>query len=305
MDVLQNGQPTPHAPLNFDDLFTAIGAERFFAEIWEKQPAILKLRKDNFARICDLTGPLEIGRLAGLARDGAQAWLSNDYVEHSVFPVDPATASQYFDIGATLYFLNIPIPALTDAMADALGAPRDRLIASLFLTPASGGAAPHFDKNENFTIQLTGRKSWTVADEPTISNPHKGYFFDQAIPPALKLLGMDKAGRPPGRSYTLTPGTMLYVPRGTAHSTQAEEQSWSLNISYTGLMWADVLIDALYQHLLTRPVWRRSAIGLTASSNPAARNQNIAPALIADLSQALATGDLLEILATHLEGAKS
>lgn len=297
MDPVESAPPNA---LNFDALFAGIGADRFFAEIWGRHPARFELQGDDFAQICSCIGPLEIERLAGLARDGAQAWLSNDYIAHSVFPVAPTTACQYFEIGATLYFLNVPIPALTDAMADAFGIPKERLIASLFLTPAGCGAAAHFDKNENFTIQLTGQKSWTVADAPTIPNPPKGYFFDRAIPPTLRRLGMASAQQPAGTSHQLTPGTMLYVPRGTAHSTYAAESSWSLNISYTGLMWADVLTNALYEHMLTRPDWRRSAIGLAASANRAARNQNIAPALIADLKQILATEDFAEILVAHL-----
>lgn len=302
MDPVESA--TPNA-LNFDALFADIGADRFFADVWGKHPARFELRSIDFAQICSLTGPLEIERLAGLARDGAQAWLSNDYVAHSVFPVTPTTARQYFEIGATLYFLNVPIPALTDAVADALGAPRDRLIASLFLTPTGCGASPHFDKNENFTIQLTGQKCWTVADTPTVTNPHKGYFFDRPIPPALQRLGMTSTRPPTGTSHTLTPGTMLYVPRGTAHSTRADQPSWSLNISYTGLMWADVVTKALYEHMLTRPDWRRSAIGLASSSDQTARNQNIAPSLFADLKQILATEDFAKILAAQLQSTEA
>jgi len=59
-------------------------------------------------------------------------------------------------------FHQFPIERLTHSLADFLGAPRQKVIASLFLTPATGGASPHFDKNENFTIQLTGANagSW-------------------------------------------------------------------------------------------------------------------------------------------------
>lgn len=300
MDSVETDRPVP--PLDFSKVFATIGAEHFFSEIWEKHPALLELQGEDFARICGIVGPLEIERLANLASEGTQAWLSNAYIEHSVLPVDAATARQYFEIGATLYFLNVPMPALTDTIADTIGAPRDRMIASLFLTSAQGGAAPHFDKNENFTIQLTGQKSWNVANEPTIPNPPKGYFFGRAIPPALKRLGMHSQQPPPGRRYTLTPGTMLYVPRGTAHSTRAEEQSWSLNISYTGLMWADLITGALYEHLLAKPDWRRSVAGLGAQSGQAASGQNIVSALLADLRQALAAEDFAELMHARLHG---
>jgi len=34
----------------------------------------------DFARIVDEIGPLDIARFAGLAREGAQAWVANDYI---------------------------------------------------------------------------------------------------------------------------------------------------------------------------------------------------------------------------------
>jgi hypothetical protein len=86
-----------------------------------------------------------------MAQEGAQAWVANEYIAHSVIPVDAPNAEKLFSIGATLYFINVPIERLTHSFADFLGAPRQKVIASLFLTPATGGASPHFDKNENFT----------------------------------------------------------------------------------------------------------------------------------------------------------
>lgn len=288
--------------VDFTDLLASTGMEHFFTEIWEKRSAVFCLQPGDFSKIMAAVGPLQVERLANLAREGSQAWLSNEYIAHSVIPVDGTTARQYLDIGANLYFLNIPLPDLTGKIADALGAPQHRVIASVFLTPAGSGAAPHFDKNENFTIQLTGRKSWTLGNRPAISNPHKSHVFGQPLPATLQRLGVDSQQTTPTRSHTLIPGTMLYVPRGVTHSTYAEEDSWSLNISYTGLTWADLLTAGLREHLLARPDWRRSVVGVTPESSRAAKNHNIMPALIAELSELLARPDISEILCEHLPG---
>jgi ribosomal protein L16 Arg81 hydroxylase len=284
------------------DLLAPIGIEQFFAEIWEKRPAIFSLPPNDFSKILAAVGPLQVERLASLAREGSQAWLSNEYIAHSVVPVDSVTARHYLDIGANLYFLNIPLPDLTDKIADALGAPRHRVIASIFLTPAGSGAAPHFDKNENFTIQLTGHKSWTVGNRPAISNPHKSYVFGQPLPATLRRLGMDLHQTIPATSHVLLPGTMLYVPRGATHRTNAKENSWSLNISYTGLAWVDLLTAGLREHFLTRPDWRRSVVGVTSGSSQAARDQNIMPALIAEMEEILARPDIAKTLCQHILG---
>ncbi len=88
-------------------LLAPIGIERFFADYWQKRMLALQLDPGDFARIRDELGPLDIVRLAGSAREGAQAWLANDFVSHSVIPVDASNARKFFDVGATLYFTNV------------------------------------------------------------------------------------------------------------------------------------------------------------------------------------------------------
>src|ERR1700743_3282979 len=110
--------------LDMRRLLAPIGVERFFAEHWQARMALLPLAAEDLGFIHQAIGPLDPARLAGLAREGSQAWLANAFVTHSVFPVDPSNAAQFHAIGATLYFVNVPVPALTDPLADFLGAPR-------------------------------------------------------------------------------------------------------------------------------------------------------------------------------------
>ena len=266
-------------------LLSPVGAERFFAEHWQTRMALLPLAADDLAFIRRIVGPLDPARLAGAAREGSQAWLANEFVAHSVFPVDASNASQFHDIGATLYFINVPLPALTDSLADFLGAPRRKVLASLFCTPAGGGAVPHFDKNENFTIQLTGAKRWQVGEEPMVACAPDGYTLGSTvITPALAPL-LAGARRPPERTVDLTPGTLLYVPRGTVHHTGAGEPSWSLNLSYSPSMWLDLLRVGLQEQLAASPRWRGMVTG--AGGDPAARDANRLPELLAELAALL------------------
>ena len=262
-------------------LLSPIGAERFFAEHWQSHMALLPLAAEDLAFIRETIGPLDPARLAGAAREGAQAWLANAFVAHSVFPVNPQNAVQFQDIGATLYFVNVPVPALTDSLADFLGAPRRKVIASLFFTPAGGGAVPHFDKNENFTIQLTGAKRWQVGETPMVACAPDSYTLGSSvITPALAPL-LGDARRPPERTVDLKPGTLLYVPRGTVHHTGAGEPSWSLNLSYCSATWLDLLRVGLQARLAASPAWRGTVTG--AGGDPAARDANRLPELLAEL----------------------
>ena len=271
--------------LDMRRLLAPIGAERFFAEYWQSRMALLPLAADDLAFIRKTIGPLDPARLAGVVREGAQAWLANDFVAHSVFPVDPTNAAQFHDIGATLYFVNVPLPALTDSLADFLGAPRQKVLASLFFTPAGGGAVPHFDKNENFTIQLTGAKRWQVGETPMVPAAPDSYTLgSSAITPGLAPL-LAGARRPPEQTVDLEPGTLLYVPRGTVHHTGAGEPSWSLNLSYCPAMWLDVLRVGLREQLAASPRWRGTVTG--AGGDPAARDANPLPELLAELRATL------------------
>lgn len=242
--------------------------------------ALLPLAADHLAFIREAVGPLDPARLAGAAREGAQAWLANEFVAHSVFPINPTNAAQFQDIGATLYFINVPVPALTDSLADFLGAPRRRVIASLFFTAAGGGAVPHFDKNENFTIQLTGAKRWQVGEAPMVPAAPDSYTLDSVVTPALAPL-LAEASRPPERTVDLRPGSLLYVPRGTVHHTKAGEPSWSLNLSYCASPWLDLLQVGLQERLAASSRWRGSVTGI--GGDTCARDANLLPELLAEL----------------------
>jgi len=272
--------------LDWRRLLSPVGAERFFAEHWQSRMALLPLAADDLAFIRQVIGPLDPARLAGAAREGAQAWLANEFVAHSVFPIAPTNAAQLRDTGATLYFVSVPAPALTDSLADFLGAPRRKVIASLFFTPAGGGAVPHFDKNENFTIQLTGAKRWQVGETPMVpATPDSYTLGSSTITPLLAPL-LAEARRPPERTVDLEPGTLLYVPRGTVHHTGAGEPSWSLNLSYCPSTWLDLLLVGLQGQLVASPHWRSTVTG-AGGGDPAARDANCLPKLLAELRDAL------------------
>jgi ribosomal protein L16 Arg81 hydroxylase len=266
--------------LDWRRLLSPIGAERFFAEHWQTRMTLLPLAAEDLAFVRQAIGPLDPAWLAGAAREGTQAWLANEFVAHSVFPVAPANAQAFHDIGATLYFINVPVPAVTDSLADFLGAPRRKVLASLFFTPAGGGAVPHFDKNENFTIQLTGAKRWQVGEAPMVPVTPDSYTLGGVVTPALEPL-LAGAQRPPEQTVDLKPGTLLYVPRGTVHHTGAGEPSWSLNLSYSPSSWLDLLRAGLSERLAASPRWRGMVTGV--GGDPAARGANRLPELLAEL----------------------
>lgn len=282
---------------DFTELLAPLGAEQFFADYWQRRTFATALTQSARDCIATAIGMTDIVRLAPLAREGVQAWIANDHVAHSVIPVDASNAASFFDAGATLYFRNIGIPQITHILADFLGAPRHKIIASLFLTPGGGGAAPHFDKNENFTIQLTGEKRWTVAEEPVVAAPPDGFVHGHDTPPSLAgLLPANGVARAT-RTIRLMPGMMAYVPRGVTHCTAAKEASWSLNLSYVPGTWLDLVQTGLQRRLAESPRWRGTVTGVGSHASPAARHANILPELAAELRALLADPEELDRIA--------
>jgi ribosomal protein L16 Arg81 hydroxylase len=274
-------------PFDLRRVFASVGVERFFNDFWQRRILALELDANDFASVADEVGPLEIARLARLAREGTKAWIANEYVAHSVVPVDASNAAEFFDVGATLYFLNLPMERITHGLAAFLGAPQQRIIASLFLTPAVGGASAHFDRNENFTIQLTGAKQWTVGDAPLVAAPLDGHVLGQQVPASLADI-LDVRKEMPSHTVTMRPGMLLYVPRGTLHRTEAGEMSWSLNLSYSHATWIDLLRVGLERRLAGSARWRGTVTGVGSSCDPHARAANILPELAAELCDMLA-----------------
>ena len=282
-------------PLDIRRLLEPLGVDRFFAEFWLRRTVAFDLEPGMFARLREEIGEPDIARLAGLATGGTQAWIANEHIAHSVVPVDASSAKLFFDAGASLYFINVPLNAVTRPFAVFLGVPSTRVLASFFLTPGGGGASRHFDAHENFTIQLTGAKRWNLGKTPLITAPPDGFVLGSRLPPSLVGMMDDDGASGAADPVDLRPGTLLYIPRGTLHDTEAAGASWSLNISYACTMWVDLVCAGLRQRLSKSPRWRGSLAGL-ARADSAVLQSNILPELIGELRELLADKEQVDLL---------
>ena len=56
--------------------------------------------------------------------------------------------------------------------------------------------------------------------------------------------------------FTLDPGSMLFVPRGSWHSTQAVTDALALNFTFSAPTWIDIFTTVLRARLSHSPEWR-------------------------------------------------
>ena len=219
-------------------------------------------------------------QIAGPAK---RSWFGESLRGNASFKTgDGAFAAACHRAGASLYF---PAPAaaaelLVTALAQQLGQSfgaifsdgSQRSTVETFASRAGNVSAWHYDFMENFTLQLSGTKTWWLKPSG-IDAPHRSCTAkwvggqvgrqqqQQQLPEQqAKLLaqhapeGFDPT--PPDAYWAdatkveVAPGSVLYVPAGTWHKVECTEDSISINISMMGACYADLIADAVRQRLL-------------------------------------------------------
>ena len=103
--------------------------------------------------------------------------------------------------------------------------------ANLYLTPPNSAAFPtHYDDHDVFIIQLQGRKHWTI------------YGGHERFPIARQSDSVDVDSLPPRvAQLSLSPGDILYIPRGAYHDAHTEtDLSIHITLGIFALTWLDV-----------------------------------------------------------------
>jgi 50S ribosomal protein L16 3-hydroxylase len=132
----------------------------------------------------------------------------------------------------------------------------------VYATPKGGGTAAHFDQNINFVLQLQGTKEWWVAKNTDIKNPLTRHTMGTEPDPELASY----LERPLSESfpenfehYTLGPGSLLFVPRGSWHKTKSQTDSLALNFTFSPPSYLDLLTTAMRGRLAGDERWRATA----------------------------------------------
>ena len=236
-------------PVTFDDVIAPLTRERFLAEFWEKKFLHLSGVKGRFAHLLPWQ---ELNEILECHREPRLRLYQNDK------PVEPG---RYLDIkpgvtrinvGGLMACLSQGASMIMDAIQEA--APRigdlaaqfqdvldDPPIVNLYAGWGRQNAfALHWDPQEVFILQLSGRKHWKVY-APTRAHPLK---VDETPVP--------QPSGPPAWEGILEDGDMLFMPRGWWHMAYPlDEPSLHLNFAIeppTGDDFFRWLIPRLWRH---------------------------------------------------------
>jgi hypothetical protein len=141
----------------------------------------------------------------------------------------------------------------------------------------------HFDFQENFTIQLSGSKKWTLM-EGTIADPLRActphYNSPESVESQLKAAYLiDKKfvfGKPNPPinakgteiSIVMKPGDVLYFPAGMWHAVETIVPGVSINVSLMATNYAHTISHAVYHYLCRDARFRQPIINNSVMSAP-------------------------------------
>jgi 50S ribosomal protein L16 3-hydroxylase len=299
-------------PLNsrpgLERLLHPFSEEEFFGRHWPERPLVLHDRGNSLAELLEMPELQSADRIFEACRGtSVTALLPDRRDESNSAQVTPEVGAKLFaagmnvSVGSAEKFFP-PLRPWLDHLALDLGLPQGTWGRSIvYLSPPGTGAPPHFDMNANFSLQIKGRKVWTLFPNESVRHPTERLVMKLDEPSAM-LRAEAHAPFPKevpasAERIELRPGSLLFVPRGTWHATTADEETIALNFTFSQQSWAFVLAQALLERLHREEAWRKTPdLRATSAAGLAAEHAD-AEALLADLRRHVAEMAPPELLA--------
>jgi ribosomal protein L16 Arg81 hydroxylase len=160
----------------------------------------------------------------------------------------------------------------------------------LFASPESSGLQTHYDVYDIFSIQLIGTKRFRVARNDKIPFPCTKQYargkqaYDDLFPQAIN--GYADPDAVPYETVDMKPGSVLFLPRGYWHTTEAsDEVSVSVSIGFETPTALDCILPLVKSYLMQDPKWRRPLYGAWGGPLEASAIER-SDELLKDLSEA-------------------
>ena len=187
--------------------------------------------------------------------------------------VQGVSAASLYDMGLTVHLSNVEhhLPAMAATLRQLeqeLGLPAGCVRASVFASPQADGVSCHFDAEDVFSIQLRGSKRFHVAPVTELRNPLGMQFgprmplFDDIYPQAAAGFPRPEDAR--FETVDMQPGSVLFMPRGTWHRTEADTDSLAVSLICAPPSALECLLREMKYLLLQDPEWRRPLYGARA-----------------------------------------
>jgi 50S ribosomal protein L16 3-hydroxylase len=260
------------------DLLFPITVEDFFQFHWPSKPLFIPSTENKLRALFDLQLLQDLESLVASRIQKVRACLPDFDDEYSSLQLQPEDALKAYRNNMTLVFdgmqnqsgvIKEALSCIRQDLGLVTGGEENNLCKArsiAYATPAGCGTRLHFDANANFVIQIAGSKRWSLAANTSVDNPTERFttgalempaaLENQCHAPLLDELPDDSI------EFVMEPGCVLFVPRGYWHSTETDEDSLSLNFTFSQPTWADVFTKSLQELLLNSSEWRELVDGL-------------------------------------------
>jgi Cupin superfamily protein len=252
-------------------LFGTNGVRDFLGGYWPERHFCIQRK---FSDLPAVLRSDELGGLNGLARHyRGPAAFGRGAVDTRTFNSD-AHPAHLFRLGYTVYLYDIAasvpgVPTWLAALERDLGVPGGSSKIGAFASPLGDGLPIHFDADDVISVQLSGSKTFEIAPVEGLRFP-VGQQFGPGMLPGDELYPQASAGFPkpdgvPLERIRMEPGSVLYLPRGTWHTTRAESDSFSISIGIRPPAALDYLLPKIRALLLQDSRWRRPLYGIAGA----------------------------------------
>jgi len=294
-----------HAMKNpLQSLIYPYSKSEFFAHYEDNAPLVIHDLGESIRELTALPFLESLETLLAFWPNKVDAYLPGIADEDNSIAITTAEAPTHFENGRGLLFndINTLSPVLKkwlEALTYELGLSSLTYARNLvYATPAGKGTAPHFDQNINFVLQMHGTKKWWVAPNQHVEGPMSRHTIGLPIDPEL---GSYTEGAMPEQfpenaaEFVLQPGSLLFVPRGAWHKTEALTDALSLNFTLSAPTWIDLVTAALRGRLAQSSEWRETANFVTDTERVHEAVEKL-DALLSDLAQDIPNWNAADIL---------
>ncbi len=241
---------------SFSDLINGLSYDKFFNLYWEKK--VLYLKRDNPCYYQSLFNETDLNPIIWTSNfPWGKIQLANhnksaNYKNYTNLPPNLITLTQAFHQGDTIVVNDLQEKLTELALLCRSIFEEFNFLSNinLYLTKNDHqGLSPHYDDEDVFILQISGRKKWMIYDSP-VSLP----LNNNIRSPATHNYDLIK------EEYIIEAGDLLYLPRGTGHAAQAlpDTSSMHLTLSVTVIRWCDILSTLLQLSSETDEDFRRS-----------------------------------------------
>lgn len=260
--------------IGLEQLIEPLTVEEFTGSVW---PHRRHVSHGDLARFGEIAAIPELASLENLLDHidrvdpsgiAVQAWFTDADGKHTQATVSARSARALYGLRqVTIVVDNIErifpaIQSYLERVSGQLPSPQDPVSCHVYASPIGKGTRMHFDRQENFFLQMRGCKIWTIAENANVRVPHQNFAVGNPIPGEMSTYCPVFASRmPEGRERVeLKPGSVLYVPRGYWHEAETSEESLALTLTFPTRSWVDVVASKLRSTLVRREEWREPVV---------------------------------------------